>query len=72
MTPPSVSERHKPNLSGTKKSEGDKNLVMLATKSEMREFSKDPNLVHFVLLYKDALLLTNQVTFLPSGVSCVL
>ena len=45
---------------------------MQATKSEMREFSKDRNLVHFVLLYKDALLLTNDMTSLPSSVSCVL
>ena len=72
VTPPLVSEHHKPNLSSTKKSEGEKNLVMLGTKSEMREFNKDPNLVHFVLLYKDALLLTNNMNFLPSGVSCVL
>lgn len=36
--PPSVSESHKSKLSGKKKSEGEKGLVMLATKSEMRAF----------------------------------
>ena len=60
------------HLSSNKKREGEKNLVMLATKSEMIEFSKDPNLVHVVLLYKDALLSTNDITSLPSGVVSVL
>ena len=45
---------------------------MLAAKSEMREFSEDLNLVHFVQLYEDAFLSTNDLTFFPSGVACVL
>lgn len=69
---PSVSESHKPQLSGKKKSEGDKCLVMLATKSEMRAFCENPNLVHFVLLYKDALFSPDDLTSLLSGVSHVL
>ena len=49
----SVSESHKPNMRGKSKSEGEKSLVMLATKSEKRAFCENPNLVHFVRLYKD-------------------
>jgi hypothetical protein len=37
-TPLSVSESHKPNLSSKKKCEGVKSLVVLATKSNLREF----------------------------------
>lgn len=65
----SVSESHKPKQSGKKKSEGER-LVMLATKSEMREMRDDPTMLHFVLLYKDALISTNELTSLPSVVSC--
>ncbi len=65
----SVSESHKPKQNGKKKSEGEK-LVMLATKSEMREMRDDPTMLHFVLLYKDALISTNELTSLPSVVSC--
>ena len=71
-TPLSVSESHKPNLSGKKKSERENSLVMLATKSEMREFSEDPTLVSFVLLCKGSTLSTNTMTPLPLGVSNVL
>jgi hypothetical protein len=51
-TPPSVSESHQPNSSGKKKSEGAKILVMLATKSDLREFREDPTLVPIVLMCK--------------------
>jgi hypothetical protein len=45
---------------------------LLATKFEMRAFAEDPNLVQIVLLYKDGLLCTNNLTSLPSGVSHLL
>ena len=51
-TPPSVSESHKPNLSDKKKSEGENKIVMLATKSDLREFREDPTLVPIVLVCK--------------------
>jgi len=47
----SVSECHKPNLSEKKKGEGE-HLVMLATKSEMREVRNNPEQVLFVLCTK--------------------
>ena len=50
----SVSESHKRNLSD-KKREGE-HLVMLATKSELREVKKNPNQVLFVLVCKDVLI----------------
>ena len=49
-----------------------KRVVMIATKSEMREMRENPNMTHFVLLYKDAILTTNDMTSLPSVVSNVL
>ena len=60
----SVSECHKPNLSD-KKREGE-HLVMLATKSELREVRKNPNQVLFVLVCKDVLISPNDITSLPS------
>ena len=69
--PKSVSERHKPNMSGKREHER-KRVVMIATKSEMREMRENPNMTHFVLLYKDAILTTNDMTSLPSVVSNVL
>ena len=63
----SVSERHKPNMSGKREHER-KRVVMIATKSEMREMRENPNMTHFVLLYKDAILTTNDMTSLPSVV----
>ena len=66
-----VSERHKPNMSGKREHER-KRVVMIATKSEMREMRENPNMTHFVLLYKDAILTTNDMTSLPSVVSNVL
>ncbi|XP_062203773.1 uncharacterized protein LOC133905969 [Phragmites australis] len=67
----SVSEGHKTSLNGKRKSEKHK-LVMIATKSEMKEVRDNPKMVHFVLLYKDAMLSTNDLTPLPSGISSVL
>lgn len=67
-----VSESHKPKPSGKRKNEGEQKLVMVATKSDLREMRDDPTLMHFVLLYKDALLSTNDLTSFLSVVSHVL
>lgn len=68
----SVSERHKPKVSGkTRELEG-KGRVMIATKSEMRKMRDNPHMLHLVLLYKDVILATNVLTSLPSVVSNVL
>ena len=67
----SVSECHKPNLREKKKGEGE-NVVMLATKSEMREVRNNPEQVLFVLVYKDILISANDMTSLPSVVSHLL
>jgi len=67
----SVSECHKPNLREKKKGEGE-HLVMLATKSEMREVRNNPEQVLFVLVYKDILISTNNMTSLSSVVSHLL
>ena len=69
--PKSVSEHHKPNMSGKREHER-KRVVMIATKSEMREMRENPNMTHFVLLCKDAILTTNDMTSLPSVASNVL
>jgi hypothetical protein len=67
----SVSESHNPNMIGKRKNER-KNMVVVATKSEMREMRENPNATHFVLLYKDTILTANDMTSLPSVVSNVL
>ena len=67
----SVSECHKLNLSDKKKREGE-NLVMLATKSELRGVRQNPNQVIIVLMYKDVLFSANDLTCLPSAISHVL
>ena len=71
-TPPSVSESHKPNSSGKKKSEGEKKLVMLATKSDLQEFREDPTLVPLVLMCKGEILVSNDMTPISLGVANVL
>ena len=55
-----MSECPKPNMSGKKEHEG-KRMAMLATKSKMREVTDNLHLMHFVLLYKDAILSTNNI-----------
>ena len=55
-----MSEWHKPNMSGKREHEG-KRMVMLATKSEMREVRNKTHMMHFVLLYKDAIHSTNNI-----------
>jgi hypothetical protein len=67
----SVSESHKPNERDKNKRE-DKNLIMLATKSEMRDVRCNPGQVLIVLVYKDMLLSANDITSLPSVVSRLL
>jgi hypothetical protein len=67
-----VRESHKPNLSGKSMSEGAHSLVMLATKSDLREFCEDPTAVSLVLLYKGNILVSNDMTPLSIGVSNVL
>ena len=67
----SVSECHKTNMSGKREHERRK-VVMIATNSEMREMRENPNMTHFVLLYKDAIHTANDMTSLPSVVSDVL
>ena len=69
--PNSVSECHKPNLRDKKKGEGE-HLVMLATKSELREVRNNPDQVLFVLMCKDILISPNDITSLPSVVSHLL
>jgi len=66
-----VIECHKLNLREKKKGEGEY-LVMLATKSKMREVRNNPEQVLFVLVYKDILLSANDMTSLPSVVSHLL
>lgn len=58
VIPQKVSESHKLQLNGKRKNEGEKKLVMIATKFDLREMRDDPTLMHFVLLYKDVLLST--------------
>jgi hypothetical protein len=67
----SASESHKQNMREKKKGEGD-NLVMIATKSEMRDVRNNPNQIFVVLVYKDTLLLANDLTSIPSVVAHVL
>jgi hypothetical protein len=71
-TPLSVSESHKPNLSGKKKCEGVKSLEVLATKSDLREFCEDPTAVPLVLMCKGEILISNNMIPLSIGVSNVL
>jgi hypothetical protein len=67
----SVSESHKQNMRERKKGRGD-NLVMIATKSEMRDVRNNPNQNFVVLVYKDTLLSANDLTYIPSVVTHVL
>jgi hypothetical protein len=67
----SVSECYKPN-SRDKKKEEREHLVMLATKSELREVRNNPYQVLFVLVNKDVLISHNDITSLPSVVADLL
>ena len=65
------SESHKPNMRDNKKREGE-NLVMIATKSKMRDVRKNPDQVLIILVCKDTLLSANDLTSVPSVVAHVL
>jgi hypothetical protein len=54
-----------------KKREGE-NLVMIATKSKMRDVRKNLDQVLIILVCKDTLLSANDLTSAPSVVACVL
>jgi hypothetical protein len=66
-----VSVNHKSNETDQKKREGN-NLVMLATKSEMRDVKSNPYQPFIVLVYKDTLLSANDIRSLPSVISHLL
>jgi hypothetical protein len=66
----SMSESEMPNLSNKNKRAGE-NLVMVATKSEMRDVRNNPTQVLIVLVYKDTLLLANNLTSIPSVIARV-
>ena len=66
------SERHKPKLSDSMMSEK-KNLVLFATKREMKEVCENPSSVlHYVLLCKDQVTRTNNSHDLPLVLSSLL
>ena len=66
------SERHKPKLSASMMSDK-KNLVLFATKSEMREVCENPSSVmHCVLVCKDEAPTTNTSHNLPLLLSSLL
>ena len=66
-----VSESHKPNMSekGKRVSPG---VVLLATKSEMREVRANPSTFHFVLLCKGDGKDTNDLTQVPPSMLSIL
>ena len=65
------SERHKPKLSDS--SPREKNLVLLATKREMREVCENPSsVIHFVLICKDEVPKTNNPNPIPLAFSNLL
>jgi hypothetical protein len=65
-------ESHKPTMSGKKKCEGVKSLVVLATKSDLREFHEDPTVLPVVLMCEGEILISNNMIPLLIGVSNVL
>jgi hypothetical protein len=70
-TTPLVSESHQPNSSGKNKSEGVNSLIILATKSDLREFREDPTDVPLMLMCKGQILVSNDMTPLSICVSNV-
>src|SRR5664279_3582779 len=62
---PKASERNKPNMSRKIKS-ATNGVILLATKSEMREVRENPSIFQFVLVCKGKVLETNNLTNLPS------
>jgi hypothetical protein len=47
-------------------------LELLATKEDMREFREDPTATPLMLMYRGEILVSNNITPLPFGVSSVL
>lgn len=47
-------------------------MVLLATKFDLREVSENPSMLHYVLVYKDEVTLSNTSHALPSFMSHVL
>ena len=47
-------------------------LVMITNKFNVKEIRCNPELMHIILVYKDTLITTNDITNLPSSVSQVL
>jgi hypothetical protein len=54
------------------KSERVRNLLVLATKEDMREFSEDPSAMPVVLMYKGEVLVSNDMQPVSPGVSTIL
>jgi hypothetical protein len=48
------------------------NLIMIATKSEMRDVRNNPNQIFVIIMYKDTMLSTNDLTLVPLTVAHVL
>jgi hypothetical protein len=48
------------------------NLLVLATKEDMREFSEDPTVMPLVLMYKGEVLVSNDMQAVSLGFSYVL
>ena len=70
--PQNESERHKPKSSASTMSEN-KNLILFATKREMREVCENPSSVlHYVLVCKDNAPQTNTPHTLPLVLSSLL
>jgi len=67
----SESESHKPNMREKNKREGE-NLVMIATKSKMRDVRRNQEQVLIILVCKDTLLSANDLTSVPSIVAHIL
>lgn len=65
------SEHPKPNTRDRNK-RGWENHAMLATKSELRDVRQNQGDVIFVLMYKDVLVSTNDLTSFPSAFSRLL
>ena len=63
-TQPIVSENQKPNMSDNTM-RVPQGLTLIATKREMRELRENPSIVHYVLICKGEISLTNTFTNVP-------
>ena len=68
---PKVSESHKPNECDTSKRVPTK-LTLFATKREMRELRENPSTLHYVLICKGEVSMTNTFTNLPPSLLSLL